>query len=195
MFGCVLENTIFYLLFTLSHIFSAVKQIYNIIHSSIQKHKQNPEKNIIKSSQIKRRRKRERRLGSTKGEITRRNAAIAIDAVLRRSDSVQKGKGDRERERSTAQTENSTARSRQCVWGWAAASVSRSFSLSFSLCTSVSSSLYTSQFQKWFEGKIKTKMLLQDQRAYFTVNGSYFPFDPIFRTNLTAYFTKKHFLN
>ena len=52
MFGCVLENTIFYLLFILSHIFSAVKQIYNIIHSSIQKHKQNPEKNIIKSSQI-----------------------------------------------------------------------------------------------------------------------------------------------
>ena len=82
MFGCVLENTIFYLLFTLSHIFSAVKQIYNIIHSSIQKHKQNPEKNIIKSSQIKRRRKRERRLGSTKGEITRRNAAIAIGAML-----------------------------------------------------------------------------------------------------------------
>ena len=82
MFGCVLENTIFYLLFTLSHIFSAVKQIYNIIHSSIQKHKQNPEKNIIKSSQIKRRRKRERRLGSTKGEITRCNAAIAIGAML-----------------------------------------------------------------------------------------------------------------
>ena len=36
-------------------------------------------------------------------------------------------------------------------------------------------------------------MLLQDQKAYFTVNGNYFPFDPIFRTNQTAYFTEKHF--
>ena len=202
---------IFYLLVTLSHIFSATKQIYNIIHSSIQKHKQNPEKNIIKSGQIKRRRKRERRLGSTKGEIARRRqrqdhatqccnhdrreGEMAIDAILRRSNSIQKGKGDRERERSAARTENSTSRSRCCVWGWAAASVSRSFSLSFSLCTSVSSFLCTSQFQKWFEGKIKTEMLLQDQRTYFTVNRSYFPFDPIFRTNLTAYFTEKHFLN
>ena len=90
---------IFYLLFTLSHIFLAARQIYNIIHSSIQKHKQNPEKNIIKSGQIKRRRKRERRLGSTKGEVARRRwrrdhatqccnhdrrgAAIAIDAKAR----------------------------------------------------------------------------------------------------------------
>ena len=35
VFGCILENTIkkyiFYLLFSFSHIFSAVKQIYNII--------------------------------------------------------------------------------------------------------------------------------------------------------------------
>ena len=35
---------IFYLLLTFSHIFSVAKRIYNIIHSSIQKHKQNPEK-------------------------------------------------------------------------------------------------------------------------------------------------------
>ena len=34
---------IFYLLLTFSHIFSVIKRIYNIIHSS--KHKQNPEKN------------------------------------------------------------------------------------------------------------------------------------------------------
>ena len=58
---------IFYLLLTFSHIFPVAKQIYNIIHSSIQKHKQNLEKKIIKSGQIERRRKRERRLGSTKG--------------------------------------------------------------------------------------------------------------------------------
>ena len=63
---------IFYLLLTFSHIFSVAKQIYNIIHSSIQKHKQNPEKKIIKSSQIKRRMKRERRLGLTRGKIVRR---------------------------------------------------------------------------------------------------------------------------
>ena len=43
-----------------SHIFSIAKQIYNIIHSSIQKHKQNPEKKNIKSDQIEKRRKRER---------------------------------------------------------------------------------------------------------------------------------------
>ena len=78
----------------------------------------------------------------------RRDATITIDAMLQRSDSVQKGKGDRERERSAAQIENSTARSRHYVWGWAAAFVSRSFSLSFSLCTSVSSFLCMSQFQK-----------------------------------------------
>ena len=63
---------IFYLLLTFSHIFSVAKQIYNIIHSSIQKHKQNPEKKIIKSSQIKRRMKRERRLGLIRGKIVRR---------------------------------------------------------------------------------------------------------------------------
>ena len=109
-----------------------------------------------------------------------------------------KGRGrSRKREISSANWElgnaNSMARSCRCDWGWAAASVSRTFSLSFSLCASMSSSLYASQFRKWFEGKIKMKMLLQDQRAYFTVNGSYFPFDPIFRTNQTAYFTKKRF--
>ena len=50
MFGCVLENTIKNTFSTccthfllVAHIFSAVKRIYNIIHSS--KHKQNPEKN------------------------------------------------------------------------------------------------------------------------------------------------------
>ena len=43
---------IFYLLLTFSHIFSVAKQIYNIIHSSIQKYKQNPEKKIIKSGHI-----------------------------------------------------------------------------------------------------------------------------------------------
>ena len=41
---------------TFSHIFSVAKKIYNIIHSSIQKHKQNPEKkkssNPVKSSHI-----------------------------------------------------------------------------------------------------------------------------------------------
>ena len=31
-----------------------------------------------------------------------------------------------------------------------------------------------------FEGKIQTEMVLQGQRAYFTVNGNDFPFDPIF---------------
>ena len=83
-----------------------------------------------------------------------------------------------ERERSTAWIENSAAR----TWrrNLTAASgvgprslsllsllslslccsavyVSPSFSLSFSLCASVSSSLCASEFQKWFEGKIKTK--------------------------------------
>ena len=39
------KKHIFYLLLTFSHIFSVAKRIYNIIHSSIQKHRQNPEKN------------------------------------------------------------------------------------------------------------------------------------------------------
>ena len=79
---------IFYLLLTFSHIFSVAKQLYNIIHSSIQKHKQNPEKKIIKSSQIKRRMKRERRLGLTRGKIVRRRrsrdrAAMCCDCDRR----------------------------------------------------------------------------------------------------------------
>ena len=37
------KKHIFYLLLTFSHIFSIAKRIYNIIHSLIQKHKQNPE--------------------------------------------------------------------------------------------------------------------------------------------------------
>ena len=81
---------IFYLLLTFSHIFSVAKWIYNIIHSSIQKYKQNPEKKIIKSGQIKRRRNRERWLGSTRGcnwcgasrDRDRRKGEIAIGAVL-----------------------------------------------------------------------------------------------------------------
>ena len=112
------KKHIFYLWLTFSHILSAAKQIYNIIHSSIEKHKQNPEKNIIKSGQIERRRKRERRLGLTRGEIAQRRrrrdrttwccdrdrhdwheGKIAISTVLRLSEPVQKGKGDRERER------------------------------------------------------------------------------------------------
>ena len=124
-------------------------------------------------------------------DCDRRGVAI----VLWWSDPVQMGEGDREREKSAARTENSAVQSRRCIWGWAAASVSRSFSLSFSFCASVSSSLCASQFWKWFEGKIKTEMLLQDYRANFTVKGSYFPFDPIFWTNQTVCFTEKHFWN
>ena len=82
---------IFYLLLTFSHIFLVAKLIYNIIHSSIQKHKQNPEKKIIKSGQIERRRNRERRLGSTRGcdrqgasrDRDRREGEIAIGAKAR----------------------------------------------------------------------------------------------------------------
>ena len=98
----------------------------------------------------------------------------------------QKGEGDCERERSAART-----RRRDLV----AAFVSRAFSLSFSLCAFVSSSLCVSQFRKWFEGKIKMEMILQDQRAYFTVNGNYFPFDLIFRTKQTPTFPENHFRN
>ena len=75
---------IFYLLLTFSHIFSAAKQIYNIIHSSVQKHKQNPEKNIIKSGQIERRRKRERWLGlARRWDRDRCEGKIVIGAKAR----------------------------------------------------------------------------------------------------------------
>ena len=47
------------------------------------------------------------------------------------------------------------------------------FSLSLSL-----SSIFLGRNS--FEGKIQTEMVLQGQRAYFTVNGNDFPFDPIF---------------
>ena len=163
MFGCILENTIENTFSTCCSHFLTFSQLPNkyIISFIPQYRNTNKTQKKISSNPVK---LRERRLGSTKGEIARRRrrrdhatqccnhnrreGEMAIDAVLRRSDSIQKGKGDRERERSATRTENSTVRSRRCVWGWAAASVSRSFSLSFSLCVSVSSSLYTSQFQK-----------------------------------------------
>ena len=44
VFGCVLENTIENIFSTCCSHFLVAKQIYNSIHSSIQKHKQNPEK-------------------------------------------------------------------------------------------------------------------------------------------------------
>ena len=39
------------------------------------------------------------------------------------------------------------------------------------------------------------EIILQDQRMHFTVNGSYFPFDPIFQTNQTPTFLENHFRN
>ena len=53
---------IFYLLLTFFHIFSVTKRIHNIIHSS--KHKQNPEKKIIKSGQTVRSRSRSTPIGA-----------------------------------------------------------------------------------------------------------------------------------
>ena len=152
MFGCVLENTIENTFSTYCSHFLTFSQLLNkyIILFILQYKNTNKTQKKISSNPVKLReegrergnwvRRKARSRDGGEGEITRCSAAIAIDAVLRRSDLVQKGKGDRERERSAAQTENSTSRSRCCVWGWAAASVSHSFSLSFSLCVS--------QFQK-----------------------------------------------
>ena len=130
---------------TFSHSFSVAKQICNIIHFSIQKHRQNPEKKkkIIKSGQIERRRKRERRLGSTRGEIAR---------WRRRSQLARRRDRDRRHHLSPF-----------------AHSQDRSFSLSFSLCASVSS-LCVSQFRKSFEVKIETEMNFRGQRCFFKVN-------------------------
>ena len=86
----ILQKTHFLLV---AHIFSASKQIYNIISQSTTQKKQNPKKKkIIKSGQIERRRKRERRLGSIQrrdraaearlrggGEITRRWSRSLLD--------------------------------------------------------------------------------------------------------------------
>ena len=71
---------IFYLLLTFSrlpnkYIISFIPQYKN--KNKIQK------KNIIKSGQIERKRKRERRLGSTRGEIARRGSVIAIGTKAR----------------------------------------------------------------------------------------------------------------
>ena len=130
---------IFYLLFTFSHIFSVAKQIYNIIYSSIQKHKQNPEK---KNHQIRSNweKKEEREaLGSTMG-CDRRGASRDRNRCLARSQStlcaIAIGAVLREIAIGTKARLRSTARSFSlCEF------MSHSFSLFFSLCTSVSSSL------------------------------------------------------
>ena len=94
---------IFYLLLTFSHIFSVVKRIYNIIYSSIQKHKQNLEKkssnpvtfshifSVAKQQKHKQTQKHKHFLGSTRGcncakhraNRDRREGEITIGAVLR----------------------------------------------------------------------------------------------------------------
>ena len=118
------------------------------------------QKKIIKSDQIERRRKRERRLGSTRdcdrheGEIAIGVVLceIAIGAVLRE---IAIGTVLRKIAIGVKARSRSTARSFSlCAY------VSRSFSLSFSLCAFVSSSLCASQFRKWFKGKIKTEIIL-----------------------------------
>ena len=73
---------IFYLLLTFSHIFSVTKRIHNIIHSS--KHKQNPEKKIIKSEQTKARSRLRSRSVRSRSSLSRSHEAsiaIAIKAL------------------------------------------------------------------------------------------------------------------
>ena len=108
---------IFCLLLTFSHLFSVAKKIYNIIHSSIQKHKQNPEKKYhqIRSNWEK---KEERERGNWVRQEVRSRDAVLRSRLARRQDRDrhgaatirpgQKGEGDRERERSAA-------RSHRCI--------------------------------------------------------------------------------
>ena len=211
---------IFYLLLTFSHIFLVAKRIYNIIHSSIQKHKQNPEKklsnpvtfshifsvskqiyNIIHSLIQKHKQNLEKKKSSNpvklreeEREATGFDEGLQSARCFTRSWSTLHKIAIRAVLREIAIS--TKARSRSMVRSFSlCASVSHSFSLSFSLCASMSSSLSTSQFWKWFEGKIKTEIILQDQRTHLTVNGSYFSFDPIFRTNKTPTFSENHFRN
>ena len=179
VFGCILENTIENTFSTCcSHFLTFSRLPKKYIISFIPQYRntnKTQKKNIIKSGQIERRRKREREATGFDKRWDRatwccdrdwREGKIAIGTVLQRSDPVK-----RERE-----IEKERDRRRDLI----VASVSRSFSLSFSLCAFVSSFLCASQFRKWFEGKIKMEMILQDQKAYFTVNGNYFLFDLIF---------------
>ena len=157
---------IFYLLLTFSHIFLVAKLIYNIIHSSIQKHKQNPEKKIIKSGQIERRRNRERWLSSTRGcdrrgasqDRDRREGESTIGAVLR-TIAID---GSRDCDRRFARSQWSR---RSKLWtisasstflvAWSVMSKGSLLSLlSFSLSLSRSLS-HLRVTRKWFEGKMK----------------------------------------
>ena len=80
-----------------AHIFSVAKRIYNIVHSSIQKHKQNPEKkssnpvtfshifSVAKQQKHKQTQKHKHFLGSTRGCNRAKHRAdreIAIGVVL-----------------------------------------------------------------------------------------------------------------
>ena len=114
MFGCVLENTIENTFSTYCSHFLTFSQLLNkyIILFILQYKNTNKTQKKISSNPVKLReegrergnwvRRKARSRDGGEGEITRRSAAIAIDTVLRRSDLVQKGKGDRERERSAA---------------------------------------------------------------------------------------------
>ena len=135
------------------------------------------QKKIIKSDQIERRRKRERRLGLTRGEIAwwrrrrdRRGASRDHDRRFARSRSARCFARSRSarcfvRSRSARRRDHD----RRCDLSPFTRSRDRSFPLSFSLCASVSSSLYVFQFWKPFEVKIGTEMNFRGQSFFFTV--------------------------
>ena len=109
---------IFCLLLTFSHIFSVAKKIYNIIHSLIQRHKQNLEKKISSNPVKLREEGRERERGNWVRQEVRSRDVVLRSRLARRQDRDrhgaatirpgQKGEGDRERERSAA-------RSHRCI--------------------------------------------------------------------------------
>ena len=113
MFGCVLENTIentfSTCLLIFSHIFSITKWIYNIIHSS--KHKQNPEKKIIKSEQTKARSRLRSRSVRSRSSLSRSHEASIAIAI--------KASRNCDRNRRFAQCvdrDHDRRRSAQCRW-------------------------------------------------------------------------------
>ena len=197
------KKHIFYLLLTFSHIFSVAKRIYNIIHSSIHKHKQNPEK---KNHQIRSHFLTVSRLpnkyvisfipqyrNTDKTQKKKKKKNHQIRSNWEKKEEREATRFDEGRDRAAEAKARSarcfarlrSARRRDCDW-WRdlcpfARSRDRSFSLSFSLCASVSSSLCASQFRKPFEVKIGTEMNFRGQSFFFTVKWKWFPENSIFK--------------
>ena len=198
VFGCVFENTIENKFSTCCSNFLTFSRLPNEYIISFISQYRNTNKTQKKNHQIRSNwEKKEEREATGFDEGLRSARCFARSRSARRQDRDWRG---------ASQDRDRRGVSRDCDQRGASRDRDRRRDLSPFGCLWVVLSLSLSPFARLWaplfarlssesEGKIKTEIILQDQRTHFTVNGSYFPFYPIFRTNQTPTFPENHFRN